>query len=360
MSTGALAIVLSQTPNQFDGLRTIGKVIFILDVSIFALLSAAMATRFVLVPQKFIASLHHPMESLFFGTYWVSGSLILNGIQNYGVPSTGPWLIKFLEVTFWMYCTTALLLGVFQYHLLFQKESLPPSSAMPSWIFPIYPLLVVGSLASSLIPSQPQSARLPMWIGALMLQGTGWLVASLIYTIYIQRLMSNALPDPPSRPAMFISVGPAGYTAAALLALGRQAPSVLGDHHFGVDSVPVGDVAKIMATLSGLFVILFAFWFFCMSTVAVLAGVRKMTFTLNWWAFVFPNAGLTLAAIEAGDALDSPGIGYVCSALTLGLVVMWFVTAFAHIRAVYKGQILWPGKDEDSTMQGIPWGRRID
>lgn len=76
-----------------------------------------------------------------------------------------------------------------------------------------------------------------------------------------------------------------------------------------------------------------------------------MTFTLNWWAFVFPNAGLTMAAIQLGKAFKSPGINGVCSALTLMLVILWLVAAVAHIRALWLGQVLWPGKDEDKDMK---------
>jgi tellurite resistance protein TehA-like permease len=81
-----------------------------------------------------------------------------------------------------------------------------------------------------------------------------------------------------------------------------------------------------------------------------------MSFSLNWWAFVFPNAGLTLATIQAGKSLNSQAINGVASALTILLVIMWFVTAIACCRALYLGQILWPGKDEDKTMKRLAWG----
>ena len=76
-----------------------------------------------------------------------------------------------------------------------------------------------------------------------------------------------------------------------------------------------------------------------------------MSFTLNWWAFVFPNAGLTLAGIQMGKVFSSPGINGICSALTILLVIMWLFTAVFHIRAVVLGNILWPGKDEDKDMR---------
>jgi C4-dicarboxylate transporter/malic acid transport protein len=357
MSTGALAVVLANTPNQFTGLQTIGKIFFILALVLFVAFTAIIATRFILVPEKFIASLHHPVESLFFGSYWVTISLLLNCMQLYGVPNTGPWLIKALEILFWTYCAVVLIVGIGQYYILFQLERLKVNNAMPAWIFPIYPLLVVGPLASTIIPNQPHSAAVPIWIGGVMLQGVGWCVALMMYAIYTQRLMVSALPDPSTRPGMFVSVGPAGYTTHALISLGRQAPRVFGDREmFGITSIPVGDVIKIIGILAGFFVILFSFWFFCVSAVSVLAGIKQMSFTLNWWAFVFPNAGLTLATIQTGGALSSPGINGIASALTIGLVIMWIVCAIAHVQAVRKGNVMWPGKDEDKTMNGIRWG----
>jgi hypothetical protein len=47
-------------------------------------------------------------------------------------------------------------------------------------------------------------------IAAVMLQGLGWVVALMMYSIYTQRLMTSALPSPPTRPGMYVSVGPAG------------------------------------------------------------------------------------------------------------------------------------------------------
>ena len=73
--------------------------------------------------------------------------------------------------------------------------------------------------------------------------------------------------------------------------------------------------------------------------------------------FVFPNAGLTLAAIQVGSALNSPGINGICSALTIFLVIMWLIMAVAHIQALWKGKIMWPGKDEDKDMQNLGWGK---
>lgn len=73
-----------------------------------------------------------------------------------------------------------------------------------------------------------------------------------------------------------------------------------------------------------------------------------MHFTLNWWAFIFPKVGLTIALIQIANVLKSDAIKAVCSAMTVILVLLWIFVAIMHVRAVFRGDILWPGMDEDA------------
>lgn len=149
-----------------------------------------------------------------------------------------------------------------------------------------------------------------------------------------------------------------GYTAAGLISLANQAPTLIAPNYWTDISFPDGEIVRIFGIVSGLFIILFAYWFFFITTIAILAGLRRMSFSLNWWAFIFPNAGLTLATIQAAKVLHSEALNGIASALTVLLVVMWLVTTVFCIRAVWIGEILWPGKDEDKTMERLEWGWR--
>ena len=187
MSTGAMAVVISNTPNRFPGLTTIGTIFFIVDLVLFVLFNIAMGLRAFWFPRRFRASLHHPVEGLFFGSYWVSVSLILNASSSYGVPHCGPWLPKALLVLFWIYCGVVLVVAIGQYYTLFQEERLKMTDAVPAWIFPIYPLLVVGTMAGTMIPHQSEGNAKDMWIGAVMLQGLAWTVALMMYSCKCSR-----------------------------------------------------------------------------------------------------------------------------------------------------------------------------
>jgi tellurite resistance protein TehA-like permease len=209
MATGSLSVVLFMTPNQFKGLFTIGKIIFLFDLVLFCTFLTLITARFIMVPSSLYQSLHkNPTESLFFGAFWVSIALLLQNIEVYGHQYCGLWLTKALEICFWSYAGTVFCVGLFQYYTLFVEERLQVNGMMPAWIIPIYPLLTAGPLAGILLGSQPQGPGLKILLGGIMFQGLGWMVSIFMYTIYMLRLMSAELPEPPLRAGMFLSVGP--------------------------------------------------------------------------------------------------------------------------------------------------------
>lgn len=63
--------------------------------------------------------------------------------------------------------------------------------------------------------------------------------------------------------------------------------------------------------------------------------------------------------MQIADALKSNPIRGVTSAMTLLLVIMWIIVAIANIRAVWRRDVLWPGKDDGPESRGVRWGRHV-
>lgn len=345
MSTGAVASLISQQPYTFNGLFTIGKIFFILNMFLFCVFTALIIARFARKPRALTTSLHHPSESFFFGSFWVAINLLITCVQAYGVPETGPWLVHTLRVVFWTYYAATGLVAVLQYHIIFQVEKLTPSDAMPAWILPAYPFLIVGNLAAAIARTQPQDSAIAIIIGGIAGQGLGWILAFFIYTVYLTRLIHSSMPEPSVRPGMYVSVGPAAYTCAGLLSLGQTAKEKIPPDFLGIESFPVGELWFALSVPVSLFLLLIAVWFSALSTVAIFRHVRQMSFTLQWWSCIFPNAGLAIATIQVGKALDSRGIKIAGSVITVILIPLWIFCAVMHIRAIAKRQLLAPGRD---------------
>jgi len=140
-------------------------------------------------------------------------------------------------------------------------------------------------------------------------------------------------------------VGPPSFTALALISLADHWPA--GEDYFGPDAV-TAQVVKILALMVGIFIWSLSLWFFVVAVVSCVAARNSLRFHMNWWAFVFPNVGFTLATINIGKSLHSAGIKWVGSVMTVGLVVVYLFVLGRQIRAVWTNKLLWPGRDEDN------------
>ncbi|KAJ9493990.1 hypothetical protein LTR99_010925 [Exophiala xenobiotica] len=355
MATGGMALLLSpdNQPHVFTGLETIGKVVYLIDLCIFTLTVAGITYRFLKWPGTLKASLAHPTESLFFGTSFLSLASIIAAMAHYAIPTCGPWLVVTYRVLFWIYFAATFLVAVAAYLVLFTNPRLKIQDMTPAWDLPMFPFMLCGTIASSGIAAQPRTYAMPMLFGGLTAQGLGMLVSMGMYASYVRRMIMYGLPSPSSRPAMFIAVGPPSFTALALIGLadhwpnGAQGSGSGYDYFDGPDAI-TAQVVRILAVMVAVFVWSLSFWFFCISVVSCVAARGKYRFHLNWWAFVFPNVGFTLATINIGKSLKSEGVQWVGSVMTVGLVATYFFVLFHHVRAVWNNDVLYLGKDEDN------------
>lgn len=344
LSTGGIALVLDCTPHRFPGLDIIGRVFYILDLFFFISIVAGITARFVMMPSAIKTSLTRPTESLFFSNFLLSAATILGNCSMYGGPATGQWLATTLRVCFWIYAAITTLSSILQFFILFEDGHLPIQSMNPAWVLPIFPAMMVGTLAAVIAPSQAPEHRLPILTGGVAYIGLGLMVALLIYPLYLGRLMQHGLPAPAMRPGMFIPVGQMGYTAFALIEMSQAIPDEYG--YFAENPLAV-DTLKTVALWVGIWLWLLGFWFFATSLLAtvVVAVKWKLKFSLTWWAFIFPNVGLTIATINIGRGLGSKGVLWISSAMTIMLCIAWFLIFVAHVRAYFMRKIMWPGRD---------------
>jgi C4-dicarboxylate transporter/malic acid transport protein len=345
MSTGGISNLLNAQPHTFTGLRTIGKIIFIIFIVMLIFNFTMITLRFILNPGALASSLTHPTESLFFPCMWLSLAVLLLNVQAFGVPSSGPWLITTLRILFWTYLACTLVVAIGHYHALFTAgKHVSIHSMTPSWVLPIFPVMLSGSIASSISSSQPYEERLPIVVAGVSCQGLGFLISLIMMALYLGRLMVDGLPAPNLRPGMFMAVGPPSFTALALIGMSNSIPQGYG--YFAKHPMAM-DVLQPLALVSSIFLWLFSFFFFGIALAACLQGIQEAYWSLVCWAVVFPNTGFAIATINIGNELDSEGIKWVGSIMTILLVAVWLCNLAMQVRAIYNKTMLWPGKDED-------------
>lgn len=158
------------------------------------------------------------------------------------------------------------------YEALFISQNLRISGMTPTWILPIYPLLLAGPLAGVLVGHQPPSAASPIRIGGVLAQGLGWMVTTFCMpcgrygccaTIFRRPLRVLVCTLHSSRPNRFVRQSPSfrlhfhahqtGYTVQALISLGSTASKALPAHFQNSTSTSAANIIKIIGAISGIF-----------------------------------------------------------------------------------------------------------
>ncbi|TGO54608.1 hypothetical protein BCON_0104g00040 [Botryotinia convoluta] len=353
MSTGGVAFTLSVLPIESDAILTLGKAMFVINIMVFLTIVGLLIARFTMYPGTFTHSLTNPHEGFFFATGFLTMATMMTNATAYGIPNTGPWLIGALRLAFWLYTIGATLLAIVYYHILFTVKKLVITNVLPGWVLPIFPAMLVGTLASAIAKTQPVESAAQMLVAGLTFQGLGMMLAIMMYGIYFGRLLTSGLPVDASRPAMFIAVGPPSFTALALIGMAQDATTTkVFTEYYNLPGITnpaaIPDMLQLGALLSAIFLWALAFWFFAIATFAAIEAFSRNDFHLNWYAYVFPNVGFTIATIKIGERLNSPPILGVGTAMGIVLFLLWMLIVFAHIKAFSKKMIMWPGKDEDA------------
>lgn len=359
MATGGIANVLYAVPFRFHGLYALGCIFFLLNLVLFLFNVAMISCRFYFYPRTFRASFLHPTESLFIPASTVSFGIIMMNISQYGVGMVGNtmWLEHTMVVMFWVDCGLAVAFSMGIYLVMWSTTTFTINQMTPIWIFPAYPMLIIGPHAGTLAPklSDPETA-LQILLGGYIVQGIGFLVSLMIYAAFFYRLMTQKLPKESLRPGMFISVGPSGFTIAGIVNMGQELPNVVPSDFMGKGNGELaGRVGMIMANFMGLWLWGLALWFFFISVGAHWSCARRgrMDFAMTWYSFVFPNTALTTATFAVARALNgNQAIRYIGCAMTILLILMWGFVVVMNVRAVVIHQILWPEKQEDRTEGG--------
>jgi tellurite resistance protein TehA-like permease len=239
---------------RFHGIYALGVIFFLFNIFLFIFNITVITTRFAIYPLTFKSSFLHPTESLFVPAGVISFGTILINITQYGVGSqTGEWLERTMIILYWMYCALAVISSSTIYLILWSTQTFTISQMTPIWIFPAYPLLIVGPHAGQLAKKVPAEDALQIIIGGYIIQGIGFMVSLMIYSAFLYRLMTHKLPKENVRPGMFVSVGPSGFTIAGLITMGQTLPEVVSDDFMGEGNGEfVGKVSMIMANWAGI------------------------------------------------------------------------------------------------------------
>ncbi|RAK98018.1 putative C4-dicarboxylate transporter/malic acid transport protein [Aspergillus ibericus CBS 121593] len=354
MATGGIANVLYFVPYRFRGLDTIGVIFFLFNLVLYVLIWCLLIARFYFYPYTFKASFLHPTESLFVPASLVSFGTILINISQYGPDHAGPWLTYAVGILFWIDAALAVISSAGIYLILWSTQTFTIAQMTPIWIFPAYPMLIIGPHAGILSSKLEPSRSLRIIIGGTTIQGVGFLVSLMVYSAFIYRLMSQKLPRENVRPGMFVSVGPSAFTVSGIVNMAAHAKRSFPEDFMGNGAL-AADIVKVVADFACLWLWGLAIFFFFIASFAhwSVIGPGRMVFSMAWFSFVFPNTALITATFAIGNAFSCKPISVIGCAMVIPLLLMYVFVFYMMVRAIVHRQILWPQKGEDKDEGGF-------
>ncbi|KAM3557130.1 hypothetical protein MY1884_004690 [Beauveria asiatica] len=342
MSTGGLALLIGNQLKTFAGLNTLGFVVYFINLGLFTTVTLGLALRFWFHRGDFYRSITHPREGFFVPTAFLAFATIITSTHRYWIPDNDGALSWAIQGVFWGYVLLTLILAVAQYSFAFASHSHKLQSMMPTWILPIFPIMLSGTIASVIAKTQTEISILPVVGAGLTCQGLGLSVAMLMYAHMIGRLMQSGLPNREHRTGLFMCVGPPAFTALAIIGMANSLERSTALGGMMLDKVMLYN----MAVIGAVFLWALSLWWFAIALVAVIQSPPEY-FHLGWWAAVFPNTGFTLASISMAREFGSEPLMWCTTVMSVAMVCVYlFVLAF-QIRAVILQDIMYPGRDED-------------
>ncbi len=334
MGTGVLALLL---PRLSPSLIGIGRIVWIGNIVLFILLSAAGLARLVSDPKAFFALFKDPKRSMFFGTLPMGLATIGNGTLIYGTSLFGRHFAGASLGIFIADAVIALASGFVIPHLMFTMQSHSIDKMTAIWLLPIVPAEVTSVSGGLLIPHLNHATQVGVLWSSAILWTLSVPVAMLVLGALLVRLVIHGIPEASSAVTSWLTLGPLGTGAAGMLLIGSDAKLVFA--HTTLASM--GAVMDGVGVVFGLVLWGFGLWWW-ISAVALTIGYvvqRSHPFNLGWWGFTFPLGVMTIATYLLGQATMYTPITDLAKFMTLLLVGLWAVVATLSAKGFFNGSL---------------------
>ncbi|KDN49698.1 hypothetical protein RSAG8_01763, partial [Rhizoctonia solani AG-8 WAC10335] len=260
MGTGAVYVLLSALDPHPDWVTSVEVVFFFIAMILFALNISTLALQFILYREQSKRLLFDPVKGVFVPLCVLSFATIIIGTIQYAVPA-GIVHPGFIYELFWIYIVFAV--GVcFPMLMIWFNKPHDIKTFTPAWAFLIFPMMLVGVVAFNVLKVIPVTD--PRCIGVLLMgyvfQGLGFFMTFFYLAIYVLRIMTTGFMDGHQANGAFVACGPPGFTALALLNLGKQARIILPAYN--LVSPQAGEIFFATSVMGALLLFGLAVFFF--------------------------------------------------------------------------------------------------
>lgn len=337
MGTGVLALALAQLPLAIPGLRVVAEGLWLFNILLFSLFTAAYAARWILFFDEARRIFGHSTVSMFFGTIPMGLATIINGFLLFGLPRWGDGVIQLVEVLWWIDVAMSLACGVLIPYMMFTRQEHSIDQMTAVWLLPVVAAEVAAASGGLLAPHLPDAhGQLIVLTTSYVLWAFSLPVAFSILTILLLRMALHKLPHENMAASSWLALGPIGTGALGMLLLGGEAPAI-----FAANGLPgVGEIASGLGLVAGITLWGFGLWWMLMALLITVRYLRDgIPFNLGWWGFTFPLGVYSLATLKLASILNLTFFSVFGTALVILLAAMWLIVGKRTVQGAWRGEL---------------------
>ena len=337
MGTGVLALALAQLPLAIPGLRAVAEGLWLFNILLFSLFTAAYAARWILFFDEARRIFGHSTVSMFFGTIPMGLATIINGFLLFGLPRWGDGVIQLVEVLWWIDVAMSLACGVLIPYMMFTRQEHSIDQMTAVWLLPVVAAEVAAASGGLLAPHLPDAhGQLVVLTTSYVLWAFSLPVAFSILTILLLRMALHKLPHENMAASSWLALGPIGTGALGMLLLGGEAPAI-----FAANGLPgVGEIASGLGLVAGITLWGFGLWWMLMALLITVRYLRDgIPFNLGWWGFTFPLGVYSLATLKLASILNLTFFSVFGTALVILLAAMWLIVGKRTVQGAWRGEL---------------------
>ncbi|MEL1089675.1 TDT family transporter [Pseudomonas sp. OB66] len=337
MGTGVLALALAQLPLAIPGLRAVAEGLWLFNILLFTLFTAAYAARWILFFDEARRIFGHSTVSMFFGTIPMGLATIINGFLLFGLPRWGDGVIHIVEVLWWTDVAMSLACGVLIPYMMFTRQEHSIDQMTAVWLLPVVAAEVAAASGGLLAPHLTDAhGQLVVLTTSYVLWAFSLPVAFSILTILLLRMALHKLPHENMAASSWLALGPIGTGALGMLLLGGEAPAI-----FAANGLPgVGEIAAGLGLVAGITLWGFGLWWMLMALLITVRYLRDgIPFNLGWWGFTFPLGVYSLATLKLASILNLTFFSVFGTALVILLAAMWLIVGKRTVQGAWRGEL---------------------
>ncbi|MDT6921157.1 TDT family transporter [Pseudomonas atacamensis] len=337
MGTGVLALALAQLPLAIPGLRAVAEGLWLFNILLFSLFTAAYAARWILFFDEARRIFGHSTVSMFFGTIPMGLATIINGFLLFGLPRWGDGVIQLVEVLWWIDVAMSLACGVLIPYMMFTRQEHSIDQMTAVWLLPVVAAEVAAASGGLLAPHLTDAhGQLIVLTTSYVLWAFSLPVAFSILTILLLRMALHKLPHENMAASSWLALGPIGTGALGMLLLGGEAPAI-----FAANGLPgVGEIASGLGLVAGITLWGFGLWWMLMALLITVRYLRDgIPFNLGWWGFTFPLGVYSLATLKLASVLNLTFFSVFGTALVILLAAMWLIVGKRTVQGAWRGEL---------------------